>query len=95
MLIQEKINDKKGMFYVEEAGEILAEMDISLSPSALTILHTEVDEKLKGKNVGLQLVNYAAEYARSQQLIIIPLCPFAKAVFDKRRDEYTDVLKAH
>ena len=92
MLIQNKEENKRGMFYVEIDGEQLAEMDYSISNNIMTIIHTEVDEKLKGKNVGLQLVNYAAEHARANNLKIIPVCPFAKKVFDKRRDEYNDVL---
>ncbi len=92
MLIQNKIQNTRGQFFVEIDNEKLAEMDYTLSPGILTINHTEVDEKLKGKNVGLQLVDYAAEYARTNNLKIIPLCPFAKKVFDKKRDEYKDVL---
>ena len=92
MLIQNKEENNRGMFYVEIDGEQLAEMDYSLAPGVMTIIHTEVDEKLKGKNVGLLLVNHAAEYAREHHLKIIPVCPFAKKVFDKKREEYADVL---
>ena len=92
MLIQNKEENNRGIFYVEIEGEQLAEMDYSISNNIMTIIHTEVDEKLKGKNVGLQLVNYAAEHARVNNLKIIPVCPFAKKVFDKSRDEYSDVL---
>ncbi|MEO8769163.1 MAG: GNAT family N-acetyltransferase [Ferruginibacter sp.] len=92
MLIQNKEENNRGMFYVENDGEQLAEMDYSLSAGIMTIIHTEVDEKLKGKNVGLMLVNHAAEHARANHLKIIPICPFAKKVFDKRREEYKDVL---
>lgn len=92
MLIQNKEAGNKGIFFIEMENEKLAELDYSLSPGIMIINHTEVDEKLKGKNVGYQLVNHAAEYARTNNLKIIPLCPFAKKVFDKRKDEYSDVL---
>ncbi len=92
MLIQNSETGKDGLFFIEVENEKLAEMDYSLSPGILTIIHTEVDEKLKGKNVGYQLVNHAADYAREKNLKIIPLCPFAKAVFEKRKDEFSDVL---
>ena len=92
MLIQHKLVGKKGMFYVGQDGVILAEL-VYTKPSddKMIIEHTEVDDELRGKNVGLQLVNTAVDYARKQKLKIIPLCPFAKSVFDKK-PEYNDVL---
>jgi len=50
-----------------------------------------VSEALRGKSAGKQLVAAAVEYARANQLKIIPLCPFAKAVFDKT-PTFQDVL---
>jgi len=53
--------------------------------------HTEVNPAFNGKGVGKQMVVAAVEYARENQLKIIPLCPFAKATFDKNTD-LQDVL---
>ncbi|MFT3908199.1 MAG: GNAT family N-acetyltransferase [Ferruginibacter sp.] len=92
MLIQNEITATRGIFFIEVENEKLAALYFSLSPGIMTINHTEVDEKLAGKNIGLQLVNHAVDYARTNNLKIIPLCPFAKKVFDKRPDEYQDVL---
>ena len=92
MLIQNKKVGTKGMFYVEQDGHILAEMVYSLpSPEKMIIEHTEVNDELKGKNVGYQLVHTAVEYARTHNMKIIPLCPFTNAVF-KKKPEYADVL---
>ncbi len=80
------------MLYVGQDGAILAEMLYSKAAgNKMIIEHTEVDESLKGKGVGLQLVHTAVDYARTHQLKIIPLCPFAKSVFDKK-PEFADVL---
>lgn len=57
----------------------------------IIIEHTEVDEAMRGQNVGFELVHKAVDYARSHGLKISPVCPFAKAVFDKRAD-FRDVL---
>ena len=92
-ILQEQPNSK-GRFYVEENGEILAEMTYSMAGENLMIIdHTEVADSLRGKNVGYQLVKKATEYAREKQISIIPLCPFAKAVFEKKKDELGDVLR--
>ena len=49
----------------------------------IIIDHTSVDDSLKGKNAGKQMVVKAVEFAREKGIHIIPLCPFAKSVFDK------------
>ncbi|MET0635378.1 MAG: GNAT family N-acetyltransferase [Chitinophagaceae bacterium] len=92
MLIQHKTAGSKGMFYVEEEGNILAEMVYTMaSPGQMIIEHTEVNDSLKGKKVGLQLVHHGVEYAREHDIKIIPLCSFARSVFQKTSD-FNDVL---
>lgn len=86
--------ENKGRFYVEENGKVVAEMTYSVvDPSLIIIDHTAVDDSLKGKGAGLKLLNKAVEYARANNIRIIPLCPFAKSVFDKKHEEYKDVLR--
>lgn len=92
MLIQNKKVGTKGMFYIEQDGKIVAEMVYSM-PSAdkMIVEHTEVDDSLKGKNVGKQLVHHMVEYARTNNIKVIPLCPFTNAVI-KKTPEYQDIL---
>ena len=93
MIILHKLVGTKGMFYVEIDGNILAEMVYTMpSPTKMIIEHTEVSDELRGKNVGYQLVKTAVDYARQHNIKIIPLCPFAKSVFD-RKAELRDVLE--
>lgn len=83
----------KGAFFIEENGQRQAEMTFSKAgDTTLIIDHTEVSDVLKGKNAGKQLVAFAVNYARQNNLKIIPLCPFTKAMIDKNK-EYQDVLK--
>lgn len=92
MLIQHKQGKVKSMFYVEQDDKMLAEMVYSTpNPGQMLIEHTEVDESLSGMGVGKQLVYAAVEYARTNNIKIIPLCPFAKSVFDRVK-EWQDVL---
>jgi len=93
MLIQHKQTDARGMFFIPgEEEDFLAELIYMKSePFTMIIEHTEVDDELKGQNVGYQLVHAAVEYARSHQLKVIPMCPFAKAIIDKK-PEFKDVL---
>ena len=85
-------SDSKGSFYVEEDGQRLAKMTFSKAgDNRIIIDHTEVSDSLRGKNVGKQLVAAAVEYARKNNIKILPLCPFAKSVFERVK-EYGDVL---
>lgn len=92
MLIQHKKVGTKGLFYVENNGNIMAEMVYTM-PSAdkMIIEHTEVSDELRGQNAGYQLVYTAVEYARTHNIKIIPLCTFAHSVF-KKKPEFADVL---
>ena len=96
MLIQQKQEDTKGSFYVEENDTVLAAMTYSMTGTSLMIIdHTEVSDELRGKNVGYQSVQTAVEYARANHIKILPLCPFAKSVFEKKGAEFADVLRAN
>lgn len=81
----------KGAFVWTQDGKRLAEMTYSVAGSRVIIDHTRVDELLRGKNVGAQLVRAAVEWARAENLKLLPLCPFAKSVFGKT-PAYADVL---
>jgi len=92
MDIQHIEHGSKGAFIIKENNERLAEMTYSKAGDSLIIIdHTEVSDALRGKGAGKQLVIAAVEYARANQLKILPLCPFAKSVFDKT-PEFSDVL---
>lgn len=84
--------ESKGAFYIEEGRERVANMTFSKAGGNILIIdHTEVADVLRGKNAGKQLVAAAVEHARKHHYKIIPLCPFAKSVFEKVK-EYQDVL---
>lgn len=92
MIVQHHISENKGRFFVEIDGSEVAQMTYSKAgPGKIIIDHTEVDESLKGQGVGYKLVGASVEYVRDNQVKILPLCPFAAAVF-KKRSEYQDVL---
>jgi uncharacterized protein len=93
MDISQKDNGKSGIFYIENKGELIAEMTYTwLDQNLISIDHTEVNEVLEGNGVGKNMVKFAVEFARKQQIKILPLCSFAKHVFETMPD-YNDVLK--
>lgn len=88
-----QINDiRKGYFEATEDGKEAGKMTYTWAGDSKFIIdHTEVNEGFNGKGVGKKLVMAAVEYAKNSNLKIIPLCPFAKSVFDKT-EAIRDVL---
>jgi uncharacterized protein len=58
----------------------------------MILTHTEVPESLEGQGVGGQLVKAALEYAREQDLMVVPQCQFV-ASYIGRHPEYADVVE--
>ena len=74
----------KGFFGAFD-GEIEAgRMSYTLAGNSnLIIDHTEVSDKYRGQNIGKRILMEIVEFARENKIKIIPLCPFAKAIFEK------------
>jgi len=53
--------------------------------------HTEVKPEAKGTGAGKFLVEGTVKYARENNFKLIPLCPFANAMFKKNK-EWRDVI---
>ncbi len=94
MLIQHKDEYPNGSFFVAEGELQLAEMTYSISGQDIMIIDlTEVDQVLKGKNVGNLFLDHAVAFARAHNYKILPICPFARSVFENKHETFKDVLK--
>lgn len=82
--IEQEDNGKKGRFTIYEKDIIAGHMTYAWAGKDKFIIdHTEVNRNFAGKGYGKQLVEEAVEFARANHLKILPLCTFAKKVFDK------------
>jgi len=91
-IVEIERTEKKGRFYIESHNELVAEMTFVFAGSDRFIIdHTNINPANTGKGYGKMMVAKAVEFARENGLKIIPLCPYAKSVFDKT-PEYKDVL---
>jgi len=91
MTINHEKSGHRGAFVWEEDGKRLGELTYTVAGSRAIIDHTHVDDSLRGKGVGAKLVRAAVDWAREDNTRLMPLCPYAKSVFDKTPD-YADVL---
>ncbi len=82
--IEKEDNGIKGRFVLYANEKVGGEMTFTWAgPTKFIIDHTGVEDEFAGKGFGKKLVMAAVEFAREQNLKIMPLCPFAKKVFDK------------
>jgi uncharacterized protein len=92
MIIKRQEHGKNGAFFIEQDNEWVAEMTYHKEGvRKIVIDHTAVSKTLKGKGVGKGLIDAAVKFARSKNLLIKPVCPFAKKVLESS-EEYEDVL---
>lgn len=87
MQIVQENDTKKGSFKILENDIIAGEMTYTWAGTDKFIIdHTEVNPAFEGNGIGKKLVMQAVEYARENNLKILPLCPFAKLVFERTKD---------
>lgn len=86
------LNEKNhGAFEITENGEKLGEMIVAVSDLNLTVFHTEVSPKAEGKGYAKKMLNEMINYARANNLKIIPKCTYVQAQFKKHPQEYADL----
>ena len=85
--------DGRGFFEIEEKDQRIAEMAISVSGNELTVYHTEVSPAAEGKGLAKLLLESMADYARKNELKVIPLCTFVAAQFKRHPDDFKDIWK--
>jgi predicted GNAT family acetyltransferase len=57
----------------------------------LVLTHTEVSKELEGNGIGGLLAKFSFQYARDNDLKVLPLCPFM-AAYVRRHPEVRDVV---
>lgn len=86
-----EVAGSKGAFIAMVDGTRAGEMTYSrMNEHAVIVDHTAVFSSYEGTGLGKQLVAYGVAWARDHDHKIMPLCPFARALFE-RTPEYHDV----
>ncbi len=82
-----------GRFYVPGTEGRLAELTYARSSlESVIIEETWVSDALAGQGVGKRLVEEAVAWGRLTGTSLVPVCPFARSVFDRHPD-LRDVLE--
>ena len=70
----------------------VAYLDLQLFKDKVVFTHTEVPVGLEGRGLGASLARAGLDWARSEGLRVIPVCPFV-AAYIGRHPEYLDLTK--
>jgi hypothetical protein len=57
----------------------------------LSLVHTEVPAELEGHGIGGRLAKAGLEFARQENLKVVPSCPFV-AAYIRRHPEYLELV---
>lgn len=84
MNIQQKDDTKHGSFSLLDGETVAGEMTYTWAGENMLIIDaTDVNENYRGQGVGRQLLDALVSFVREKDVKVIPLCPYAKSVFDK------------
>ena len=85
-------NNATAQRFEAQVGDHLAVIQYQRQGNRITFIHTEVPHALEGQGVGSRLARFALEYAKAQQLEVVPLCPFVRG-YIKRHPEYQALVR--
>lgn len=74
-----------------ESGQ--AELRYRRQDGKLLIDHTQVPQAAEGQGIASELVRTVLDYARKNDLTVVPHCPFT-ASYIRRHPEYQDLLES-
>ncbi|MDR1781884.1 MAG: N-acetyltransferase [Bacilli bacterium] len=70
-------------------NEFIGEVTFTSETNEFLIIdHTYVDDRFNGKGYARMLVDEVVKYAKEKGIKIIPLCPYAKRLFQKHPETY-------
>lgn len=79
-------------FKNDESGKMIAEVTYVSSGEDKVILdHTFVDPSLRGQGIAEELVDAVVEEMQKENKKIIPLCPYAKELFERKSEKYQEI----
>lgn len=92
MKIELNLEGKNGVFIMlDEDNKEVGELTFMLKEEQMIINHTGVNPELRGQGLAEKLVLEAVEYARKNQLKIIPFCSYV-SVYIGKHPEVQDVI---
>ena len=74
-------------------GGLRAFISYSRFPGRIVYTHTEVPHPLEGQGVAAKLARVALDFARVNDLRVVPLCPYVSSLI-RKHPEYQDLVSS-
>lgn len=87
------INNEQAQRFETTVGALRALITYRRSADRLTLLHAEVPPPLQRRGLAAKLARTALDFARTNHLEVVPLCPYVSTFIRKHR-EYQDLVSA-
>ncbi len=71
---------------------LLAKLDYTENSDTISMTHVGVPVEFRGMGIAAIITKYALEYARSNSLRVIPICPYVVSYL-RRNPQYMDLTK--
>lgn len=72
---------------------MVAELQYRRGSGTISFIHTEVPSALRGRGIAGRLAHAGLEFARSEHLAVVPICPFV-AGYIRRHPEYEMLVRS-
>jgi hypothetical protein len=72
----------------------LAQLNYMRQDGRIFFTYVGVPRPIEGQGIGSALVRAGLEYARSERLVVVPLCSFVRSYIE-RHPEYRDLWQDH
>jgi predicted GNAT family acetyltransferase len=84
-------NPQLGRFELREDGDLLGFASYTVRDGVMSVPHTEVDARLRGRGLASTLIRDTLEAARERGLSVLPFCPFVTR-YIARHPEYLPLV---
>jgi hypothetical protein len=90
--MEEKVvHEKENERFIIYMDEKEAFVEYNTGEDELNLFHTYTDPELRGRGLAAHVVRAALEFAKENNLKVIPTCSYVRA-FIKRNDEYKELI---
>lgn len=86
-VIHEQENERFVIYIFDKEAFV----EYNTTEDVLNLYHTYTEPELRGKGLAAQVVRAAIEFAKENNLKVVPTCSYVQA-FIKRNDEYKELV---
>ena len=88
-------NEAQSLYEARSEGELAGSLTYRRRPGRISLIHTEVDDRFRGRGIGTRLAVAALDAARAEGLAVLPICPLVADYIDHHPDYQELVAKGY